>query len=297
MLSAMRIFIKVVELGSFSKAAEVLNMAPSSVARNIDSLEQDFNAVLLKRSTRQLLLTEAGELFLEGARKLVNDEETLKTSLSKRDSQPEGILRISVFEGFGRVKICPILPDFLAQYPKVKIEIDLDNQLVDLHSENVDIAIRIGNAQDSSLNARMLMANQTSLCASAKYLAQFGTPKKPEELQHHNCLLLDRDRQRTYWHFKKGNQYKKVPVQGNLTSRGGTPILEAAIHHGGIVQLSSWMMEDLIQDGSLVRCLPDWTPSLSELSSGDIYALYRGGKHMRPVIRAFIDYLVKALKL
>ena len=297
MLTAVRIFIKVIELGSFSKAAEVLNMAPSSVARNIDNLEQDFNTALLKRSTRQLSLTEAGELFLEGARKLVNDEDNLKALLSEKDTEPEGILRVSVFEGFGRVKICPILPGFLALYPKVKVEIDLDNQLVDLHSENVDIAIRIGNAQDSSLHARMLMANQTSLCASSNYLEKFGTPKKPEDLQQHNCLLLDRDRQRTYWHFRKGKLYKKVPVTGNLTSRGGTPILEAAIHHGGIVQLSSWMMDDLIQDGTLVHCLPEWTPSLSELSSGDIYALYRGGKHMRPVIRAFIDYLVTALKL
>ncbi|MGS0682092.1 LysR family transcriptional regulator [Shewanella sp. 125m-7] len=297
MLGAMRIFIKVVELGSFSKAAEVLNMAPSSVARNIDNLEQDFNAVLLKRSTRQLLLTEAGEQFLTGARKLVSDEESLKASLSQQELQPEGVLRISVFEGFGRVKVCPILPGFLAQYPKVKIEIDLDNQLVDLHSENIDIAIRIGSPADSSLHARMLMPNQTSLCASPRYLAQFGTPKKPEDLQQHNCLLLDRDRQRTYWHFRKAKQYKKVPVQGNLTSRGGTPILEAAIHHGGIVLLSSWMMDDLIEDGSLVRCLPEWTPSLSEQSSGDIYALYSGGKHMRPVIRAFIDYLLKSLKL
>ncbi|MCG9730611.1 LysR family transcriptional regulator [Shewanella sp. Isolate13] len=295
MLNAMRIFIKVVELGSFSKAANVLNMAPSSVARNIDALEQDFNALLLKRSTRQLLLTEAGEQFLEGARKLVDDEERLKISLSEQDKQPEGTLRISVFEGFGRVKICPILPRFLTQYPKVKIEIDLDNRLVDLHSENVDIAIRIGKPADSSLHGRMLMANQTSLCASANYLKQFGTPKKPEDLQRHNCLLLDRDRQRTHWHFRKGKQYKKVPVSGNLTSRGGTPILEAAIHHGGIVQLSSWMMDDLIQKGNLVRCLPEWTPSLSEHSSGDIYALYRGGKHMRPAVRAFIDYLVLSL--
>jgi DNA-binding transcriptional LysR family regulator len=296
MLSAMRIFIKVVEFGSFSKAADVLNMAPSSVARNIDNLERDFNATLLKRSTRQLLLTEAGEQFLAGARKLVSDETALKASLSGQDNQPEGVLRISVFEGFGRVKVCPLLSDFLTKYPKVKIEIDLDNQLVDLHSENVDIAIRIGNPVDSSLHARMLMANQTTLCASPAYLAQFGIPTTPDDLQQHNCLLLDRDRQRTYWHFRKGKQYKKIPVRGNLSSRGGTPILEAAIHNGGIVQLSSWMMDNLVAKGTLVRCLPDWQPSLSEHSSGDIYALYSGGKHMRPVIRAFIDFLVQALK-
>lgn len=296
MFSEMRIFIKVVEFGSFSKAADVLNMAPSSVARNIDNLERDFNATLLKRSTRQLLLTEAGEQFLAGARKLLSDEASLKASLSEQDKQPEGVLRISVFEGFGRVKVCPILSGFLAKYPQVQIEIDLDNQLVDLHSENVDIAIRIGTPVDSSLHARMLMANQTLLCASPGYLAQFGTPKKPDDLLQHNCLRLDRDRQRTYWHFRKAKQYKKVAVHGNLISRGGTPILEAAIHDGGIVQLSSWMMDNLVADGTLVRCLPDWQPSLSEHSSGDIYALYSGGKHMRPVIRAFIDYLVQALK-
>jgi len=296
LLDLIRIFIKTIDCGSFSKAGTILNMAPSSVARNIDNLEIKLGVTLFKRSTRSLLLTQDGQQFLEGAEKLLTDADSLISSMNQVNVEPEGILKISVFESFGRLCISPILPEFLNRYPKVKVSIDLDNQMVDLNSENIDIGIRIGRPADSCLHARMLSANETLLCASHKYLAQHGIPKKPEELIKFNCLLLDNDRQRTYWHFNKKNKYIKVPVQGNLRSKGGTPLLEAAVAHGGIVQMSDWMLKDLIAANKLTVCLPDWTSSLHEGSSGDIYAVYHGSKHPKPVIRAFIDFLIEKLK-
>jgi len=295
-LNLIRVFIKVIELGSFSKAGTILNMAPSSVARNVDNLERELGVALIKRSTRKLVLTEDGSQFLEGAEKLLTEADQLKASMNQVNQEPEGVLRISVFESFGRQIVSPLLPEFLQQYPKIKIEINLDNQLADLNRENIDLGIRIGRPADSSLRARKLLTNHTWLCASPDYLAQRPSPIRPEDLANHNCLILSQDRQRTYWYFKKDKKQIKVPVQGNLCSKGGTPLLEAAVNGGGIVLMSQWMMLDLINANKLRVCLPDWEPSLHQDSSGEVYAVYCGNKHLRPVLRVFIDFLVKKIE-
>ncbi|AGH81045.1 LysR family transcriptional regulator [Psychromonas sp. CNPT3] len=293
MLDLIRVFIQTVDSGSFTKAGAVLNMVPSSIARNIDNLEKELGVTLFKRSTRQLLITEDGQQFLGGATKLLQDADNLVASMSKINREPEGILKISVFESFGRQCISPILPEFLQRYPKVQVEIELDNQMIDLNSENVDIGIRIGRPADSCLHARMLLTNHTLLCASADYLEKYGTPKTPKDLIHHNCLLLANDKQRTYWYFNKNKQHLKIPVRGNLRSKGGTPLLEAAIYGGGIVQMSRWMMTPLIASGKVIVCLADWKASLYEGSSAEIYAVYHGSKYPRPALRAFLDFLME----
>ena len=296
MLNLIRVFIKVIDTGSFSKAAAVLNMAPSSIARNIDSLEHELGTTLIKRSTRKLVLTEDGHLFLEGAEKLLIEADQLKASMSQVNKEPEGVLRISVFESFGRQIVSPLLPEFLHKYPKVKVEINLDNQIVDLNRENIDLGIRIGRPADSSLRARKLLTNHTWLCASPDYLAQTTPPIKPEDLENHNCLILSQERQRTYWYFKKDKKQIKVPVRGNLSSKGGTPLLEAAINGGGIVLMSQWMTLDLINENKLSVCLPNWEPSLHQDSSGEVYAVYLGDKYLRPALRVFIDFLVNKIE-
>lgn len=296
MLTLIRTFIKVSDLGSFSKAAQVLNLAPSSVTRSINKLEAELSVRLFKRSTRALVLTEEGHQFYQRAEKLLEDADSLISSMQGTRSEPEGTLRVSSFEGFGRAFISPLLPEFLNRYPKLKVEIELDNQIVDLNSENIDIGIRIGQPADSSLNARLLLENKTILCASPRYLEQHATLLKPDDLEQHNCLILNRDKQRNYWHFRNSNNdYKKISVAGNLTSKGGTPLLEAAINHGGIVLISSWMAEQLIEEGKLEQCLPDWQASLFEESNGIIYAVYQGNKYLKPSLRVFIDFLVEKL--
>jgi DNA-binding transcriptional LysR family regulator len=296
MLNLIRTFIKVADLGSFSKAAQVLNLAPSSITRSINKLEAELDVRLFKRSTRALVLTEEGNQLYQRGERLLEDADHLISSMQGSRSEPEGNLRISAFEGFGRAFISPLLPEFLSRYPKLKIEIELDNHVVDLNSENIDIGIRIGQPADSNLNARLLLANSTILCASPTYLERCGTPAKPEDLLEHNCLVLNRDRQRTHWHFRKAKtDYKAVSVTGNLSSKGGTPLVEAAVHHGGIVLISSWMVKDLINEGKMVQCLPGWQGSLFEESSGVIYAVYQGNKYLKPSLRVFIDFLIEKL--
>ncbi|MEO9943882.1 LysR family transcriptional regulator [Paraglaciecola sp.] len=293
MLKLTRIFIKVVELGSFSKAAEVLNMAPSSVTRCIDSLESELGVTLLKRSTRQLVLTDKGHFFLSGSNKLIADSDYLIMSLSNKNLEPEGSLKISTFESFGRLNICPIIPEFLEKYPKINIEIELDNKMVDLVGGNIDLAIRIGIPEDSSLKSRKLLSNHTVICASPDYLLKHNHIQEPQDLSSHNCLLLNQQRQRTYWHFKKAHRNVKVLVNGNLKSKGGTPLLESALHGLGVVQLSNWIVADFVKNGELVVCLKGWEASLNERSSGNIYSIYKQSSYPNPNIRLFIDFLIE----
>jgi len=293
MLKSVRIFLKVVELGSFSKAANVLNMAPSSVTRAIDNLEHELKSELFKRSTRQLLLTDKGRVFFEGATNLASDCDTLLMSMADSNKEPEGNLRISVFESFGRLTVCPIIPEFLKKYPKITIEIELENKVVDLAGENIDLAIRIGTPKDSNLKFRNIIPNHTFVCASPDYLSKRSTIEQPEDLSSHNCLLLNQERQRTYWHFKKSRRNVKILVSGNLKSKGGTPLLEAALCGLGVVQLSNWVISDYVKSGQLEVCLSNWEPRLNELSSGSVYAVYKQGVYKNPNIRLFLDYLVE----
>ncbi len=214
MLDLIRIFDQVVESGSFSKAGHALHMAPSSIARNIDNLEEKIQTTLFKRSTRQLILTEEGLYFHQKSIQLLQDSDKLLSEMKGSNEEPEGMLRISVFESFGNLVLASFIPEFLALYPKVQIELELDNKVVDLNSENIDIAIRIGTPQDSRLKARKLMVNYTSLVASPTYLAKYHSINKPDDLHDHNCLLISHERQRNHWFFKKEIFRKKFLFQG-----------------------------------------------------------------------------------
>ncbi len=294
MLDRIRILAQVVESGSFSRAARALNLAPSSVTRTIDALEQQLGIPLFKRSTRQLVLTERGEYFLARSLPLLEEADQLVQSLQPLSVAPEGPLRVSVFESFGAAWLAPRLPDFLARYPGVRLEIELDNRLVDLDAENVDVAVRIGKPADSGLHARHLLTNRALLVASPAYLARHGEPAHPRELAHHNCLIRGHGRQRQHWHFQQGAERHRVAVQGNLASVGGTPLLCAARAGCGILLLSSWMVQHGIDDGSLLPVLPDWQASPHEDRHDEIHAVFRGGRFLTPQARAFIDFLVEA---
>lgn len=293
MLDKVRTFVKVAEAGSFSKAGGQLNMAPSSVTRKIDSLEAELGGALFRRTTRQLILTEKGNRFLAGARQLVLQADSLIASIQTNKLEPEGTIRVSVFESFGRLHVCPVLPEFVSRYPQVRVELELENRLVDLAADEIDLAIRIGRPVDSGLRARRLLSNHTVLCASPLYLETHTEPVTPEDLSEHNCLALSQKRQQTYWHFHKGKQHRKVLVTGNISSTGGTPLLAAAEQGAGLVMLANWMVADSLKKGTLQAVMPDWGSSLHGDSSGEIAAVYMNSRYTKPALRVFIDYLVE----
>ncbi|MBL4829873.1 MAG: LysR family transcriptional regulator [Aliivibrio sp.] len=292
MLDLIRVFDQVVESGSFSQAGKVLNMAPSSVARNIDSLEASIKTTLFKRSTRQIILTEEGQYFHQQSITLLRDTDKLLNEMRADNDTPEGMLRISVFESFGNLCLAPIIPEFLQLYPNIQIELDLNNHMVDLNSDNIDIAIRIGTPQDSGLKARKLLTNYTSLVASPRYIEQHDLIERPDDVQQHNCLLISHQRQRNHWFFSKGEVRKKVSVSGNFISKGGSPLLNAALFGSGLLLLSDWMVKSHLESKQLVHLLPEWTATHNENGSGDIYAIYKNSHYPKPHVRVFLDFLV-----
>jgi len=295
MLDLIKIFCTTVQLGSFSKTAQVLKMAPSSIARNIDNLERQLKVTLFKRSTRSLTLTDQGESFYTGAEILLLQSEHLIAKVRKQQHNPEGLIKISVFESFGRLFLSRYMNEFLGLYPRLKIELNFDNHSVDLSRDAIDLAIRIGHPQDSSLKARKLLTNTTCICASPAYWQQQSAPQTPAELAEHNCLQLNPIRQKNYWHFSRAGEASKVRIDGNLSSRGGSALLAAALDGLGVVQLSTWLLDPYIESGQLIPVLQQWQPSLTQQGSGEIYALYHRD-FLKPGVRLLIDFLVEKLE-
>lgn len=292
-LHALSVFMTVVDKGSFSQAGKTLNVAPSSISRTIDGLEQALNVNLFERTTRQLKLTEQGLILVEGAAKLLEQSEQLKRSLHPNAQPLSGHLSVSVFESFGREYVCPFVPLFLNRHPNIQLQLEFENDLKDLVSNQIDVAIRVGVPDDSSLKARRLFDNRTVVCASRAYIDQFGAPSHPNELQSHNCLCLNRHRQRTYWYFEQPDQSCKIQVKGRLSSKGGTPLAMAAEAGLGIVQLPFWMVSNALKKGTLVPMLEDWRASLSQNNNAMVYAVYKQTTFPNPLVSSFIHFLVE----
>lgn len=295
MIDKLKTFIKVAECGSFSQAGNTLGLTPSSISRHIDRLESELNIKLFHRSTRQLKLTSAGDNLLEGARKTVDDFEAVLASVKPEKNEPEGRLKISVFESYARLFVCPLLPKFLRLYPKVTIEIDTDNQMVDLYRDEVDLAIRIGQPADSRLKLRKLVTNRMVVCASPAYLNKHGVPKQPQDLQAYNCLTINNHRQINQWHFRRNNEYQKVQVNGNIIATGGTPLLEAAVQDLGVLLISEWFIKKELENGDLKLVMENWQASFYEEDAGYVYSVFIENKYMKPALRAFIDFITKEL--
>jgi DNA-binding transcriptional LysR family regulator len=297
MFDKLNSFIKVAETLSFSKAAKQLNMAPSSISRKIDSLECELAVTLFKRSTRQLILTDNGSIFLEGAKKLLPQVNDLIVSVQNKTDEVTGTIKISVFESFGRLHVCSIISSFVKKHPKINIEIELENRIVDLLTEDVDIAIRVGKPKDSGLRARKLTSNKAILCASPEYLKKHGRPETPTDIQKHNCLLLSKKRQYNYWYFRQEEKYEKILVKGNVSSTGGSPLLESAEGGAGILLLAHWMVSRSIKEGKLEYIDLKWESSLNSDFSGEVYAVFHNNKYINPALRAFIDHLVNNIQI
>lgn len=292
MLDRLRIFVACAEHGSMSAAGRHLDMAPSSVSRQLGQLETELGAKLLERSTRALRLTAAGETFYHQAKQLLRDWQAACAAVREPDREPAGRLRISALESFGRLYVCPMLPAFLDRYPQLQVEIELDNQVADLYRHRVDVAVRIGRPADSRLIARPLVDNEMLLCAAPAYLQAHPAPRTPEDLRHHACLTINRHRQTQCWYFRRGAELRKIYVQGPLCSSGGTPLLLAALQGAGIVLLPRWMAGEPLRRGALQGLLPDWTPQLYTEGSGGVYAVYLQGAHGHERIRAWVQFFI-----
>jgi len=288
-LSAMAVFARVVEEGSFSDAARGLGVSKSAVSKQVGRLEDRLCVRLLNRTTRQLSLTEAGTAFYEHCRQLVADADAAESAVTHLAAAPRGTLRVNAPMSFGQLHVAPALPDFLAAYPELAVEMQLNDRTVDLIEEGFDLAIRIGQLRDSSLIARRLAPMRRVVCAAPSYLDARGRPGHPRDLKQHECLIYSYLSSGREWRFHGGDGDLRVPIQGRLEINNGDALLAAARQGFGVVMLPTFLAAADVKAGRLEPVLQDWC----EAQTGGIHAVFPASRNLSPKVRVFVDFLAR----
>jgi DNA-binding transcriptional LysR family regulator len=258
MLDDLRTFLAVAEAGSLSKVANARDIAVSSVSRKIDALETALGAKLLHRTSRVVMLTDAGEQFLPRARNILAELDDAKDAISSLRADPRGLLTVTAPSSFGRRYITPAVTSFLKQYPLMEIDLHLSDHVVDLSAQRIDVAIRVGSLPDSDLVATRLATIRRLVCASPAYIKRCGRPASPEDLLQHNCLtLITKPAPADWWSFAGINRNKALPVRGSFRADDTDALLQAAVAGVGIVHLASWLVSDMLVAGKLVNLFAD----------------------------------------
>ena len=286
----LRAFVAVVEDGGFAKAARRAGMATSSLTRQVDALEEELGVQLFNRSTRAVTLTEAGESYYHQVVRILGDLDEANRSISESEGAPRGLLRVSLPVAFARLHVAPAIPRFMTLCPDIEIDATLTDSVVNLVEDRIDLAIRIGRLESSSLVARKLAPHRRLLCASQAHLAAHGTPEAPSDLARHNCLTFAYSQGRQSWRFAGAQGEKTVPVKGSLRSNNSEVLREAALGGAGLVLLPSWLIGADVKAGRLQTLLPEWEASPGE-AGGAISAVYLPNRRGTRKVRAFIDFL------
>ncbi|MCG7900476.1 MAG: LysR family transcriptional regulator [Candidatus Thiodiazotropha lotti] len=283
-------FAAVVEKGSFTAAAEVLGVSKSVVSKQISHLERHLGVQLLQRTTRRLHLTQAGEVFSSYTQRIMSEVREAEQSVLPLQSEPQGRLRISAPESLAMSLLPEVLLDFQQRFPLLELEIHITGRFIDLVEEGIDVALRVGELEDSSLVARLLMPCGFHACASPEYLKKHGSPAHPDELSKHNCLIYSQGPQSGGWFFKdKKGKGIHTKVEGNLRSDTGNLLMSAALNGNGIFIAPTYMVASALKEGRLETILDDYAPTTTGL-----YAVYPYSKLVSTKVRAFVDYLVEA---
>lgn len=284
-LSAMNMFVRVVETGSFSAVARELNSTQPTISKNIAELESWLGAKLLNRSTRSLRLTETGTDYYERCVAILQDVEEAEQVVGELQTQPKGIVRVSAVAAFGRLHVVPRLRAFFDQYSDIKVDIRLNDRTVDLVEEGIDVAFRMGKLPDSNLIARKLSSSPIVTAAAPEYLKNHGIPDHPGDLRAHNYIVYGDIGSNGEIAFVEDGAPFFVRVEGSLITDNTEAMRTALIAGLGISRGPRWLIGDAIARGELVEILKDYQPE-----SQDIYAVYSPGRHLPSKVRCFIDF-------
>lgn len=285
-LSGMAVFAKVVEARSFTAAAAELGMSKSAVSKQISRLEDRLGARLLNRTTRRLSLTETGTAFYDRCARVVAEVQEAELAVTNLQAEPRGTLRVNAPMSFGHLHIAPAVPDFLARYPEVRVDMTMNDRFVDLIDEGFDVAIRIARLTDSSLIARRLAPDCRILCGSPAYFEKHGEPRTPDDLAGHNCLSYAYVSDTDQWQFIDGEGTRSISVRGNLRANNGDAIRQALLAGLGVAILPSFIVGPDVQAGRLKEVLRDHMPNRAS-----IYAVYPHSRHLSAKVRVFVDFL------
>ena len=285
-MASLPIFVTVVECGSFSLAAKQLNLTKSAVSKRISQLEDVLAIRLFNRTTRKLSLTEAGHLYYDYAVQSLHLAQQGLDAVSELQGTPQGKLKITAPMSFGCLHISPLISEFLANYPGIDIDLQLEDAMVDLVEHGFDLGVRIGELSLSNLIAKRLTTCKSVLCCSPSYFQQYGSPTKPSDLVAHNCIRYAYFRGGVEWTFFHNGQKVKVLPKGNVVVNNSEAIRQLLLGGSGIAQLPTFIAARDIKKGILMSLMNDYS-----LPEHAIYAVYPERKHLPLKVRVFIDFL------
>ncbi len=281
-LSGMRVFERVVSLGSLTAAAADLGMSLGAVSKRLANFEQRVGTQLIHRSTRKLSVSDEGIVLYQHIRRILQEVESAEESLRNQKTQLSGALRITAPNSFGQRKLLPTLSEFCRQYPHIRLELVFSDEVKDLIEDGIDVAIRYGELPDSRLVARKLLTNKRILCASPEYLAQFGHPETLQDLTRHRCIVMGYHSE-TEWRFVHG----KVHISGYIVCNDGEASHRLARQGLGIVMKSYWDVAEDLQQGRLVQVLPKLA-----LVDAPISLVYLRSQDLAPRVKVLVEFLV-----
>lgn len=290
-LMCMQVFVRVVEKGSFSAAAEELRISSTMVGKHVMHLEERLGARLLNRTTRRQSLTEVGGIYYERCKVALAEVEAAEMSATALQQVPRGLLRVNAPVTFGANVLVGAIGDYLRDYPEVHVELSLNDRVVNLVDEAYDVAIRIGNLPDSSLVARKLAPYRMIACASPGYLAAHGTPKTPAQLAAHNCMGFMYSAAQKHWQFTDRGETSNVQINGNFKVNNGQALRTAALHGMGIIVQPEVLLADDLAAGTLVRILPN-----HHLPSQSMHVVYPSSRNMTLKMKSFIEFVVQRFR-
>lgn len=287
-LQAMQLFVRVVDSGSFTAAAEQMDISRALASKLIQTLEEHLGVRLLNRTTRRLSVTEPGQRYYQRVSELLSSLGEAEAEAAELQVEPRGRIRVSAPMSFSIRHLAPALADFQKRHPRIELELELNDRQVDLIQEGYDLAIRISRLADSSLVARRIAPARLVLAASPAYLTRFGTPTTPNDLASHSCLIYTLLPRPNEWTLERRGESVVAKVTGPLSANNGDFLLGSAIAGLGILLTPTFIACDALRDGSLVRVLPEWEPAPTA-----IHAIYPQTRALPAKTRLLIDFLIE----
>jgi DNA-binding transcriptional LysR family regulator len=287
----MAVFAKVAETKSFSAAAERLGISKSAVSKQVTRLERSLNARLIHRTTRRLSLTEIGTAFYEHCARMLTEAEAAESVVSRLRAAPRGVLKLTTPAAYGHLQIAPAIPELLARYPEMAVQIAMNDRPVDLAEEGFDVAIRLTYDPPPNVVARKLTTVSWLTCAAPAYLERHGAPRTPQELRGRNCLFYSFLESSIEWRFRSPQGEAKVRVAGNFTANNSEAIREATLAGLGIALLPSFIVAGDLRENRLQVVLGGY--EVEGAVANDVYALYLPTRYVSPKVRAFVDFFVE----
>ncbi|MDM0086292.1 MULTISPECIES: LysR family transcriptional regulator [unclassified Variovorax] len=287
--SAMRAFVRVVEAGNFTKAADSVGVPKGQMSRLVLLLEKELKTQLLNRTTRRVTVTADGAAYYERAVRLLDELDELESSLSRAKAAPRGRLRVDAPSAIASLILIPALPDFCARYPDIHVDVGVSDKPIDLIGENVDCVLRAGEIADPSLVARRIAEIDRIVCASPAYLARHGVPQHPSDLEsdrHHAISYFSHGSERLTYVLQRGAEQYEVHARSSVAVNDSGAMLAAGLAGLGIARTAPFMAAPHLAAGTLTAVLPEWSAG-----AWPLYVVYPPHRHVSVKLRVFIDWV------